>query len=98
MDDYARAYADLPHRCLLCGDISPSGLGQPRVQCLDRSLPLSIPLPMLWSSTLKPLKKVGLMVVFGGGLLVIMCAVIRCVVIVSVRLHTSVTLRAVPFN
>jgi hypothetical protein len=46
---------------------------------------LSIPLPMLWMSSLRPAKKVGLMILFGGGFLVIACATLRCVLIVTVR-------------
>lgn len=45
---------------------------------------LSIPLPMLWKSSLKPIKKAGLMILFGGGILVIACATLRCVLIVTV--------------
>lgn len=48
---------------------------------------LSIPLPMLWTSTLKPIKKVGLMVVFSGGLLVIMCATMRVYFIVTDKVN-----------
>lgn len=48
---------------------------------------LSIPLPMLWKATLRPVKKLGLMVLFGGGVFVIACATLRCVLIVTVRLH-----------
>ncbi|KAM0720863.1 hypothetical protein Q7P37_003148 [Cladosporium fusiforme] len=44
---------------------------------------LSIPLPMLWKATLRPVKKVGLMVLFGGGIFVIACATLRCVLIVT---------------
>ncbi|OAT04807.1 hypothetical protein BDBG_01303 [Blastomyces gilchristii SLH14081] len=43
---------------------------------------LSIPIPMLWQSSIKPLKKVGLTVLFSGGLLVMACAVLRVVMIV----------------
>jgi hypothetical protein len=46
---------------------------------------LSIPLPMLWKASLKPLKKMGLMILFGGGILVIACATLRCVLIITVR-------------
>ncbi|AEO71943.1 uncharacterized protein THITE_2029799, partial [Thermothielavioides terrestris NRRL 8126] len=42
---------------------------------------LSIPLPMLWQASLKPLKKAALMLVFSGGVLVIACAILRCVMI-----------------
>ena len=40
---------------------------------------------MLWMSSLRPAKKVGLMILFGGGFLVIACATLRCVLIVTVR-------------
>jgi hypothetical protein len=40
---------------------------------------------MLWKSSLRPVKKVGLMILFGGGILVIACATLRCVLIVTVR-------------
>ncbi|KAL2366423.1 hypothetical protein RJZ56_000682 [Blastomyces dermatitidis] len=43
---------------------------------------LSIPIPMLWQSSIKPLKKVGLTILFSGGLLVMACAVLRVVMIV----------------
>lgn len=45
---------------------------------------LSIPLPMLWQAKLKPLKKWGLLFLFSGGLFVIVCATLRCVLIVTV--------------
>jgi hypothetical protein len=41
---------------------------------------------MLWAAALKPLKKAGLMVLFGGGVLVIACATLRCVLIITVIL------------
>ncbi|KAI8305424.1 hypothetical protein K4K61_005336 [Colletotrichum sp. SAR11_59] len=44
---------------------------------------LSIPLPMLWQAKLKPLKKWGLLFLFSGGLFVIVCATLRCVLIVT---------------
>lgn len=50
---------------------------------------LSIPLPMLWAAALRPLKKAGLMVLFGGGILVIACATLRCVLIITVSLSIN---------
>ncbi|KAH6609149.1 hypothetical protein Trco_002495 [Trichoderma cornu-damae] len=44
---------------------------------------ISVPVPMLWGSSLKPLKKVGLMILFSGGLFVVVCATLRCVLIVT---------------
>ncbi|KAI1634251.1 hypothetical protein F4809DRAFT_652025 [Biscogniauxia mediterranea] len=44
---------------------------------------ISIPIPMLWKSSLKPLKKVGLISLFSGGFFIITCALIRAVLIVT---------------
>ncbi|KAL2757019.1 hypothetical protein ACRALDRAFT_1081040 [Sodiomyces alcalophilus JCM 7366] len=44
---------------------------------------LSIPLPLLWGTRLKPYKKVGMIILFGGGIFVIVCATLRCVYIVT---------------
>ncbi|KAK4071750.1 uncharacterized protein Triagg1_5988 [Trichoderma aggressivum f. europaeum] len=43
---------------------------------------ISIPLPMLWTTTLKPWRKVGLIFLFSGGLFVVVCATLRCALIV----------------
>ncbi|KAI0157118.1 hypothetical protein GGR52DRAFT_577115 [Hypoxylon sp. FL1284] len=44
---------------------------------------ISIPVPMLWQSTLKPVKKFGLIILFSGGLFVVACAILRCALIVT---------------
>ncbi|KAH6687187.1 hypothetical protein F5X68DRAFT_134025 [Plectosphaerella plurivora] len=44
---------------------------------------LSIPLPLLWGSRLRPLKKFGLVCLFGGGFFVITCATLRAFYIVT---------------
>ncbi|KAI0205200.1 hypothetical protein F4808DRAFT_473276 [Astrocystis sublimbata] len=44
---------------------------------------LSIPLPMLWNTTLALPKKLGLMFLFSGGIFIIVCALIRAVLIVT---------------
>ncbi|KAI1767222.1 hypothetical protein GGR53DRAFT_518623 [Hypoxylon sp. FL1150] len=44
---------------------------------------ISIPVPMLWQSSLKPVKKIGLIVLFSGGLFVVACAILRCALIVT---------------
>ncbi|CAK7202052.1 hypothetical protein SEUCBS139899_004771 [Sporothrix eucalyptigena] len=44
---------------------------------------MSIPLPMLWKANLRPAKKVGLMVLFSGGIFVTMAGILRCVLIVT---------------
>ncbi|KAK3385717.1 hypothetical protein B0H63DRAFT_494579 [Podospora didyma] len=44
---------------------------------------ISIPVPMLWNTTLKPLKKMGLILLFSGGLFVVICATLRVVLIVT---------------
>ncbi|KAK0637031.1 hypothetical protein B0T17DRAFT_613676 [Bombardia bombarda] len=44
---------------------------------------LSIPIPMLWQSSLRPIKKAGLMLLFSGGIFVTMAAILRCVLILT---------------
>ncbi|RYO76242.1 hypothetical protein DL766_009529 [Monosporascus sp. MC13-8B] len=44
---------------------------------------LSIPIPMLWGANIKPLKKMGMIFLFGGGILVIACAILRVVLLVA---------------
>lgn len=44
---------------------------------------ISIPVPMLFQANLKLLRKLGLMVLFSGGLFVVACATLRCVLIVT---------------
>lgn len=39
---------------------------------------------MLWQANLRPGKKLGLMILFGGGLFVVACATLRCILIVAV--------------
>lgn len=46
---------------------------------------LSIPIPLLWNTTIRPLKKAGLCVLFSGGAFIIVCATLRAVYIVTVR-------------
>ncbi|EHK21037.1 uncharacterized protein TRIVIDRAFT_213239 [Trichoderma virens Gv29-8] len=43
---------------------------------------ISIPLPMLWTTSLKPWRKIGLIFLFSGGLFVVVCATLRCALIV----------------
>ncbi|KAL7939384.1 hypothetical protein V8C35DRAFT_326426 [Trichoderma chlorosporum] len=43
---------------------------------------ISIPLPMLWTTTLKPWRKLGLIFLFSTGLFVVACATLRCALIV----------------
>lgn len=38
---------------------------------------------------MKPLKKIGLMVLFSGGLVVIACAILRVVLLVAVRVYRT---------
>ncbi|KAI0392821.1 hypothetical protein F5Y17DRAFT_477232 [Xylariaceae sp. FL0594] len=44
---------------------------------------LSIPIPMLWSASMKLPKKIGLIALFSGGVFVIVCALIRAVLIIT---------------
>jgi hypothetical protein len=45
---------------------------------------MCIPIPMLWSSSLRPLKKAGLMLLFSGGIFVTAAGILRCVLIITV--------------
>ncbi|KAJ2995461.1 hypothetical protein NUW58_g1260 [Xylaria curta] len=44
---------------------------------------LSIPIPMLWNTTLALPKRLGLIILFSGGVFIIVCATIRAVLIVT---------------
>ncbi|KAF6829305.1 hypothetical protein CMUS01_08225 [Colletotrichum musicola] len=44
---------------------------------------LSIPIPMLWASKLPMRKKLGLIVLFSGGIFVTMAGILRCILIIS---------------
>ncbi|KAK2779289.1 hypothetical protein CKAH01_11370 [Colletotrichum kahawae] len=44
---------------------------------------MSIPIPMLWFSKLPLRKKLGLIVLFSGGIFVTMAGILRCVLIIS---------------
>jgi hypothetical protein len=44
---------------------------------------LSIPLPLLWVSQLQKWKKISLICLFSGGLFIVVCATLRCVLIVT---------------
>jgi hypothetical protein len=48
---------------------------------------MSIPLPMLWSAKLPTWKKSGLVVLFSGGIVIIVFATIRCVLITTDPKH-----------
>lgn len=43
---------------------------------------ISIPLPMLWKANLNTRRKLSLMVIFGGGIFVMMAGILRCVLII----------------
>ncbi|KXX75496.1 hypothetical protein MMYC01_208110 [Madurella mycetomatis] len=44
---------------------------------------MSIPIPMLWNSSLRPFKKAGLILLFSGGAFVTVAGVLRCVLIIT---------------
>ncbi|KAK3938148.1 hypothetical protein QBC46DRAFT_292996 [Diplogelasinospora grovesii] len=44
---------------------------------------MSIPIPMLWQSSLQPIKKAGLILLFSGGAFVTMAGILRCVLILT---------------
>lgn len=46
---------------------------------------MSIPIPMLWHSSLRPFKKAGLILLFSGGAFVTVAGILRCVLIITVR-------------
>lgn len=48
---------------------------------------------MLWNTTLRPLKKAGLIVLFSGGFFIMACGLARAVLIVAVgyTLHVSLS-------
>ncbi|KAK1965736.1 hypothetical protein LY78DRAFT_609872 [Colletotrichum sublineola] len=48
---------------------------------------LSIPIPMLWGSQLPLRKKLGLIVLFSGGIFVTMAGILRCVLIITDPVH-----------
>lgn len=56
---------------------------------------LTIPIPMLWGASLRPVKKAALIVLFSGGIFVMAAGILRCVLIVSVR-NTSLAAPWVP--
>jgi hypothetical protein len=56
---------------------------------------MCIPLPMLWTSSLRPLKKAGLILLFSGGLFVTVAGILRCVLIVTVSKISSPQYRTV---
>lgn len=45
---------------------------------------MSIPIPLLWQSSLRPLKKAGLIVLFSGGIFVMVAGILRCILIITV--------------
>lgn len=49
---------------------------------------MSIPLPMLWETTMKTWKKIGLGILFSGGLIVVIFATVRCVLIATVSVRS----------
>lgn len=44
---------------------------------------LSIPIPMLWKASLEIKKKLSLIIVFGGGIFVMMAGILRCALIIK---------------
>lgn len=47
---------------------------------------LMIPLPMLWGSTLRPFKKIASSIVLGAGIFVLVCATLKSVFVLVVRI------------
>ncbi|KAI1841795.1 hypothetical protein JX266_011972 [Neoarthrinium moseri] len=44
---------------------------------------LTIPLPLLWSANIKPMRKLGLILLFSGAVFVMLAGVLRCVLILA---------------
>ncbi|KAF1961445.1 hypothetical protein CC80DRAFT_237658 [Byssothecium circinans] len=44
---------------------------------------LSIPLPMLWKANLEKRRKISLLIIFGGGIFVMMAGILRCALIIK---------------
>jgi hypothetical protein len=45
-----------------------------------------IPLPMLWQSSLKMLKKIASTIILGAGIFVVVCAILKSVFVLVVSL------------
>lgn len=54
---------------------------------------LTIPIPMLWRASLRPVKKAGLILLFSGGIFVTMAGILRCVLIVTVGFILTLSCR-----
>lgn len=48
---------------------------------------LSIPMPMLWKANLKLKRKLTLILIFGGGVFVMMAGILRCALIIKDPIH-----------
>jgi hypothetical protein len=44
---------------------------------------MSIPIPMLWRASLRPAKKAGLILLFSGGIFVMIAGILRCILILT---------------
>src|SRR5690606_21791930 len=49
---------------------------------------IMIPLPMLWRSSLRPVKKIASTIVLGAGIFVLVCATLKSVFVLVVRIPT----------
>lgn len=54
-----------------------------------------IPVPMLWGAQIPKVKKIGLVVLFSGGIFVMVAGLLRCVLILKVRLDLQTKLRLI---
>jgi hypothetical protein len=50
---------------------------------------IAIPLPMLWGSSLKTIKKIASSIVLGSGIFVLVCATLKSVFVLVVCLNHS---------
>jgi len=51
---------------------------------------LLIPIPMLWKSRLRTYKKIAAMLVLGAGMLVIVCAILKSIYLITVRRSSTI--------
>ncbi|SPO04999.1 related to integral membrane protein PTH11 [Cephalotrichum gorgonifer] len=71
------------------GTICQAGISRPIIwvsfaaNILTDTYLLIIPLPMLWQSTLRPLKKIASSIVLGAGIFVLVCATLKSVFVLT---------------
>jgi len=54
---------------------------------------LLIPIPMLWKSRLRTYKKIAAMLILGAGMLVIVCAILKSIYLITVRHSGTIAMK-----